>query len=138
MVRAVGAQELPGCGTGAARPAIAPVRKRRARPGGPRGRGPPPSGHTPASAPRDASHLFERFHQVHEVDHATYGDSGVGRSLSRHLCELMGGELTLHRTAPGQGSTFRVTLQREPQPTDGELPTPPAGEQNLSDRREAP
>jgi len=61
-----------------------------------------------------AAQLFQRFNQVHDTDHDKYGGTGIGLSLSRHLCELMGGELTLHRTAPGEGSTFRATLPRTP------------------------
>jgi len=65
-----------------------------------------------------AARLFGRFNQVHEVDHAKYGGTGIGLSLSRQLCELMGGELTLQHTAPGEGSTFRATLLRAPPEAD--------------------
>ncbi len=57
-----------------------------------------------------AAQLFQRFSQVHNK----HGGTGLGLSLSRHLCELMGGELTLRHTAPGEGSTFRAALPCAP------------------------
>jgi len=54
--------------------------------------------------------LFQRFSQVHEEGKERYGGTGLGLALSRSLCQLMGGDLHLERSAPGEGSTFRMTL----------------------------
>ncbi len=61
-------------------------------------------------SPEQAGKLFGRFTQVHEDDHERYGGTGLGLALSRSLCRLMGGELLLHHTARGEGSTFRIEL----------------------------
>ncbi len=51
--------------------------------------------------------LFQPFRQVGRPN-ASAG-SGLGLSITRKLCELMGGEIELQST-PGQGSTFSVLL----------------------------
>jgi len=53
--------------------------------------------------------LFQPFVQVHQSDHARYGGTGLGLSLSRELARLMGGDITVS-SAPGEGSVFRLTL----------------------------
>ncbi len=39
-----------------------------------------------------------------------HGGTGLGLTICRRLAELMGGTVTLERTAPGQGACFRVDL----------------------------
>lgn len=51
--------------------------------------------------------LFQPFRQVGRPN-ASAG-SGLGLSITRKLCELMGGEISLEST-PGRGSTFSVLL----------------------------
>ena len=55
--------------------------------------------------------VFDRFYQVKSGDilSRNHEGSGLGLSVSRHLAQLMGGELTLQST-PGKGSRFTLTL----------------------------
>ncbi|HTL99304.1 MAG TPA: ATP-binding protein, partial [Holophagaceae bacterium] len=60
--------------------------------------------------------LFQDFTQAEESTSRRYGGTGLGLSLSRRLCQLMGGSLTVD-SEPDKGSTFIL-----------ELPAPPAGD----------
>jgi signal transduction histidine kinase len=54
--------------------------------------------------------IFEMFEQA-DHDLGIVGDGlGIGLSLVKQLAELHGGEIRLVRSAPGEGSTFRVEL----------------------------
>lgn len=64
--------------------------------------------------PEAAGRLFGMFTQVHRIDREKYGGTGLGLALSRRLCTLMDGDLVVHRTAPGDGSTFRMVLPSAP------------------------
>jgi signal transduction histidine kinase len=55
--------------------------------------------------------LFQPFAQAHTGLDRQYDGSGLGLAISRRLCELMGGSIAVS-SAPGQGSTFTVTLPR--------------------------
>jgi signal transduction histidine kinase len=56
------------------------------------------------------AHLFEPFEQASASIAQAYGGSGLGLALSRKLAEQLGGTLILLHSAPGEGSTFRLTL----------------------------
>ena len=58
--------------------------------------------------------LFQDFTQAEESTSRRYGGTGLGLSLSRKLCQLMGGSLEVE-SEPGKGSCFTL-----------ELPAPPA------------
>ena len=74
------------------------------------------------------THLFEPFEQANASIARTYGGNGLGLALSRRVADQLGGALVLLHSAPGEGSTFRLTLR----PLKAELPREsPAG-------REAP
>ncbi len=71
-----------------------------------------------AGIPSEAlPHIFERFFQANNQDHATpsragkdgLGGTGIGLSLTRELVKAMGGEISVESTV-GIGSTFRVQL----------------------------
>ena len=59
----------------------------------------------------DQERIFERFYRVTSAGSAGPAGSGLGLAIARGLAELHGGRLWVE-SAPGQGSTFRLTLPR--------------------------
>ena len=57
----------------------------------------------------EAEHAFDRFYQANRSH--VEGGSGLGLSIGRRICELLGGSVTCEST-PGAGTTMTVTLPR--------------------------
>lgn len=76
-------------------------------------------------APEDQQRVFADFQQVDSALGRTQQGTGLGLGLTRRLVELHGGTLSL-QSAPGQGSTFTVTL---PRAQDDLLALPTGGRQ---------
>jgi len=67
-------------------------------------------------AAQDQLRLFQPFARARASAHAPDGH-GLGLALSRRLAQVLGGDLVLVSSAPGRGSTFRLTVPA-PEPCD--------------------
>jgi PAS domain S-box-containing protein len=54
--------------------------------------------------------IWEAFQQVDNSDTRQHGGTGLGLTLARSFCTLLGYDLRLLHSEPGVGSTFRITL----------------------------
>jgi signal transduction histidine kinase/CheY-like chemotaxis protein len=71
-------------------------------------------------SPEQIERLFRPFAQADESTTRKYGGTGLGLTISRRFCRLMGGTVTVE-SQPGRGSCFRVRLPaevREPEAGD--------------------
>jgi PAS domain S-box-containing protein len=59
--------------------------------------------------PEQLGKLFRAFTQADVSTTRKYGGTGLGLVISRQLCQMMGGDITVESVA-GQGSTFTVQL----------------------------
>ncbi|QIY57043.1 HAMP domain-containing histidine kinase [Streptomyces sp. RPA4-5] len=63
----------------------------------------------PGMPPATAERIFERFYRGDASRNPTSGGTGLGLSIVRSIAEAHDGTATV-RTAPGEGSTFTITL----------------------------
>jgi two-component system phosphate regulon sensor histidine kinase PhoR len=63
----------------------------------------------PGIPPEDLGRIFERFYRVERSRDRREGGTGLGLAIAKHLVQAMDGSLEAS-SAPGAGSTFRVTL----------------------------
>lgn len=60
-------------------------------------------------APQTVQQLFAPFMQAEVATTRRFGGTGLGLAITRRLVDMLGGELRVD-SAPGEGSTFAVTL----------------------------
>src|SRR5262249_7834319 len=65
--------------------------------------------------------LFQPFTQADSSTTRKYGGTGLGLTINRQLCQMMGGDVEGYGT-PGQGSTFPLRLPAEVRKPEAEAP----------------
>jgi signal transduction histidine kinase len=90
------------------------------------------SDHGRGISEEELPYIFERFHQAGEVLTREAEGAGLGLYISRRLIETMGGTIEV-RSAPGEGSTFTVTLPLLSQEEEAQ-PSPAAPEAETAER----
>ncbi len=63
---------------------------------------------------KDRSKLFIPFSQGDISSQKKYGGTGLGLILSKKLAHLLGGDVTLVKSAPNKGSLFNISIHYQP------------------------
>ena len=67
--------------------------------------------------PEQVAKLFQAFAQADASTTRKYGGTGLGLVISRQLCQMMGGEVTVE-SEPGRGSVFTMLLPSNLEPAE--------------------
>jgi len=78
----------------------------------------------PGLRPEQAERVFERFYRADAARTRKAGGTGLGLAIVAALVAAHGGTVALD-TAPGQGSTFRMTLPLAPEAQTAQADEPP-------------
>jgi signal transduction histidine kinase len=73
-------------------------------------------------APDELPRIFERFYRGTRASEARGSGSGLGLAIVRSIVEMHGGSVSVESRL-GRGSTFTVTLPRDPRIADASRPT---------------
>ncbi len=73
--------------------------------------------------PEQLARLFEAFTQADAATTRRFGGTGLGLALSRRLCRMMGGDITVESES-GRGSTFTIRLPAQVTEAVEEAPAP--------------
>ena len=72
-------------------------------------------------SPEQLSRVFEAFLQADESTTRQYGGTGLGLTITREFCRLMGGDVSV-ASAIGEGTCFTVDLPRRVEPIQPQTP----------------
>lgn len=67
------------------------------------------------------STIFGAFEQQKDQDHAKYGGTGLGLTITKRLVERMSGNISVS-SEEGQGSSFKILLHKIPAVSEAEFP----------------
>ena len=69
--------------------------------------------------PEQQNHVFEAFSQADASTARDFGGTGLGLTITKTFCRMMGGDVTL-TSSPGKGTTFIIRLPTEVREPDVE------------------
>ncbi|MEM7585007.1 MAG: response regulator [Acidobacteriota bacterium] len=73
-------------------------------------------------SPEQIARVFEEFTQADSSTTRKFGGTGLGLTISKKFCQLMGGDITVE-SEQGKGTTFTVQLPAVVRELDAERPT---------------
>jgi PAS domain S-box-containing protein len=72
--------------------------------------------------PEQLERLFQPFTQADASTTRKFGGTGLGLTITRHFCRMMGGDVVVE-SRPGHGATFTITLPAEVKTPAKSLPS---------------
>jgi PAS domain S-box-containing protein len=75
--------------------------------------------------PQQLAKMFQAFVQADASTTRKYGGTGLGLTISRNFCQLMGGDITV-QSEPGKGTVFTAVLPERVQEQREKIATPAA------------